>query len=287
MRQDRVEVSGAVAHLVVRVHLAALQQDEDVGQQVGAGGAKVGQRRDGGGAHGRILQDDAVVDEANVFGGLLGARTLLAEQVQNAHGQARVLAVFDELAQVRQTGLFGVGIVLDDGDDRVGDRGLVLEAALVAQHRRQEAHQDAVLARELEAERANGLDHHHLELVRDLRDEGGDLLHQPVDRRLAARLQQRRDGQRGDRAVRVRDQVLQVHVAGRHGRRVRHGHLVQRPHGRETQHRFQRRAVQLQHRHGRRQFARPRRPPQVHDGVRRLVHHLRPSPENGFFSVSS
>lgn len=47
-----------------------------------------------------------------------------------------------------------------------------------------------------------------LELVRDLRDKGGDLLHEPVHAALAARLQQRGDGQRGDAAVGVGDEVL-------------------------------------------------------------------------------
>lgn len=65
----------------------------------------------------------------------------------------------------------------------------------------------------------------HLELVRDLRDEGGDLLHEPVHAALAARLQQRGDGQRGDAAVGVGDEVLQVQVARRHGRGMLHGHL--------------------------------------------------------------
>lgn len=65
-----------------------------------------------------------------------------------------------------------------------------------------------------------------LELVRDLRDEGGDLLHEAVHAALAARLQQRGDGQGRDAAVRVGDQVLQVQVTGRHCRRVLHRHLV-------------------------------------------------------------
>lgn len=64
-----------------------------------------------------------------------------------------------------------------------------------------------------------------LELVRDLGHEGGDLLHEAVDAALAARLEQGGDGQRGDAAVRVRHQVFQVQVTGRHRGRVLHGHL--------------------------------------------------------------
>lgn len=65
-----------------------------------------------------------------------------------------------------------------------------------------------------------------LELVRDLRDEGGDLFHESVHAALAARLQQCGDGQCSNAAVRVSDQVLQVQVTSSHCRRVLHRHLV-------------------------------------------------------------
>lgn len=55
-----------------------------------------------------------------------------------------------------------------------------------------------------------------LELVRDFRDKRGDLLHEPVHAALTARLQQSGDGQCGNAAVRVCDQVLQVQVACSH-----------------------------------------------------------------------
>lgn len=67
-----------------------------------------------------------------------------------------------------------------------------------------------------------------LELVRDLRDERGDLLHESVHAALTAGLEQSGDGQRGDAAVRVSDQVLQVQVACGHSRWMLHGHLVDR-----------------------------------------------------------
>jgi hypothetical protein len=100
--EDGAVVGGAVAHLVVRVHLAACQQHADVGQQIGAEGAELRQRRHCGRAHGRVLENHSVVDEADVARGLLGAWTLLAQQVQDAHRQAGVLAVLNELAKVRQ-----------------------------------------------------------------------------------------------------------------------------------------------------------------------------------------
>jgi hypothetical protein len=58
-----------------------------------------------------------------------------------------------------------------------------------------------VLLGELGAEGADGLHHHDLELVRDLRDEAGDLLHETIHARLRPRLQEGRDRQRRDRSV--------------------------------------------------------------------------------------
>ncbi len=51
---------------------------------------------------------------------------------------------------------------------------------------------------ELQAQSLDRLHHDHLELVRNLAHERGDLLHQPVHGRLGSGLQQRRDGQGGD-----------------------------------------------------------------------------------------
>lgn len=83
-----------------------------------------------------------------------------------------------------------------------------------------------MLARELGAERPDGRHHHHLELVRDLTHEGTDLLHQPVHTALTASLQQGGDGQGGDAAVHVSDEVLQVQVAGGDGSGVCHRDLT-------------------------------------------------------------
>ncbi len=69
------------------------------------------------------------------------------------------------------------------------------------EHAGEEVQEDAVLLGELGAEGADGLHHHDLELVRDLRDEAGDLLHEPVHARLRPRLQEGRDRQCRDRPV--------------------------------------------------------------------------------------
>ena len=58
-------------------------------------------------------------------------RPLGAQEVEDPDGERGVLAVLDELAEVTEAVLLGLGVLLDDGDDRVGDRGLVLQASLV------------------------------------------------------------------------------------------------------------------------------------------------------------
>jgi hypothetical protein len=52
---------------------------------------------------GSILQNDAVVDEADVLGWGWGSRPLAAQQVKDFGGQHCVLTVLDKLTQVRQT----------------------------------------------------------------------------------------------------------------------------------------------------------------------------------------
>ena len=55
-----------------------------------------------------------------------------------------------------------------------------------------------MLLRELGAEGADGLHHHDLELVGDLGDEAGDLLHETVHAGLGPGLEQGRDGEGRD-----------------------------------------------------------------------------------------
>lgn len=76
------------------------------------------------------LQHHPVENEADVLGRLGGARALLAQQVKDLRGQHRVLAVLDELAQMSQTRLLALRVLLDDADDAIHDGALVLEAAL-------------------------------------------------------------------------------------------------------------------------------------------------------------
>lgn len=50
--------------------------------------------------------------------------------MQDLGGQNCVLAVFNKLAQVSQTRLLTLGVLLDDADDAVHDSALVLKASL-------------------------------------------------------------------------------------------------------------------------------------------------------------
>ena len=84
----------------------------------------------------------------------------------------------------------------------------------------------------------NGVD---LKLVGDLGHEGGDLLHEALNLALRAGLEERRDGERGNRAVRIRDHILQVQVAECDSEREGHSDSVQRAHGGEPKRGLRRR----------------------------------------------
>lgn len=77
-----------------------------------------------------MLQNDPVVDEANVFGGVVGFGPFLPQEVEDTGGQHSELAVLDEFAEVRQACLFALWVLLNNADDAVHDGSLVLKAAL-------------------------------------------------------------------------------------------------------------------------------------------------------------
>lgn len=86
-----------------------------------------------------MFQDHPVVDEADVFGGVVGLGPLLAQEMQDAGSQHCELAVLNELAQVGQPCLLALSVLLNDADDTVHDGPLILKAALqcegAAEHR--------------------------------------------------------------------------------------------------------------------------------------------------------
>ena len=57
------------------------------------------------------------------------------KQVEDLDSEAGVLAVLDELAEVGEAVLLGLGVLLNHGDDGVGNAGLVLQATLVPTHK--------------------------------------------------------------------------------------------------------------------------------------------------------
>lgn len=77
-----------------------------------------------------MLQDNPVVDEANVFGGVVGFGPFLPQEVEDPSGQHGELAVLDEFAEVGQACLFALRVLLNDADDAVHDGSLVFKAAL-------------------------------------------------------------------------------------------------------------------------------------------------------------
>ncbi|KAA6429627.1 MAG: hypothetical protein FRX49_00061 [Trebouxia sp. A1-2] len=75
-------------YLVIIIMQSPLEQDLDAGPQILHQGSKLCQAAHCCRPHGGILQDDTVVDVADVLGGLLGARALHAQQMQHLGGQA-------------------------------------------------------------------------------------------------------------------------------------------------------------------------------------------------------
>lgn len=55
-----------------------------------------------------MLQDNPVVDEANVFGGIVGFGPFLPQEVEDTSGQHSELTVFNEFTEVRQACLFAL-----------------------------------------------------------------------------------------------------------------------------------------------------------------------------------
>lgn len=214
MHEPQVEGS-AVPDFIVHIIQASRQQNLDTALDLGVllPDTKLGQCRDGCGPDNGVLQDDAVVDVANVLGGLGSLGAFQTKQVENAHGKLRKLAVLDKFAEMGERILLRVGHELDEVEHALHHRPLELVAAFVAKDAAEEGQHAGLLAGELEAERSDSFDDGDLEFVGNLRHEGGDLLHQAVHASLVARLEKGRDGKGGDGPVAVRDEELDVGIA--------------------------------------------------------------------------
>ena len=91
-RQSRKN-RGMQCHLVIIVMQSALEQDLNTRPQLLHKSTKLGQAADSCCPDSGVLQDDAVIDVADVLGRLLGARPLHAQQVQHLRGQICELAI--------------------------------------------------------------------------------------------------------------------------------------------------------------------------------------------------
>lgn len=77
-----------------------------------------------------MLQNNPVVDEANIFGGVVGFGPFLSQEVEDTSGQHSELAVLNEFTEVRQACLFALRVLLNNADDAVHDGSLVFKATL-------------------------------------------------------------------------------------------------------------------------------------------------------------
>lgn len=103
MHETEVE-SSTISDFVVHIVQTPREQHVDAALDLGVllSDAKLGEGRDGGGAHNGVLENDTVVDVANVLCRLGRLGTFETEQVQDADGQLGELAVLDEFAEVGQ-----------------------------------------------------------------------------------------------------------------------------------------------------------------------------------------
>jgi len=81
-------------------------------------------------SYGWIFQDDTVVDESDVLEWLRGSWSLSPEQMEDARCEDGVLTVLYELAQVGESCLLCLSVLLNDRDDRINDRPLVIKSSL-------------------------------------------------------------------------------------------------------------------------------------------------------------
>lgn len=219
----------AITHLVISVIQASGEKNVNTTLDLGIllANAELRQRCHCRGTHDRILQDNAVVDIADVLGRLSGSRTLNTEQVENTHCKLSELAVFDELAEVCESLLLGFRHELDQIEDALHNTTLEVVSTLVAQDPRQESKHASLFRRELQAKCADGLHNRDLELVGDVGHEGADLLHESVDAGLVASLEEGSDGESGNRTVGVGDEAFNVRVALADSIGLERGELVQ------------------------------------------------------------
>lgn len=94
-----------IAHLVIGVIETAGKENLYTRLDFGVflANAKFGQSSDSGGTHNGVLQNDTVVDVADVLGRVVGLGALDTEQMQDPDRQLRELTVLNELTKMSQS----------------------------------------------------------------------------------------------------------------------------------------------------------------------------------------
>jgi hypothetical protein len=212
----QLEVQGStIAHLIINIIQTSCEKDLDAALHIGIllSYTKLRKRCDGGGTNNCVLEDHTVVDVANILGGLDSLGTLETNQVQNANSKLSELAILDKFAQMGKRLLLRVGDELDQIEHALNHGALKVVTTFVTQDSAKESEHAGLLAREFEAQSADGLDNRNLELISDLRHEARDLLHEAVNACFVTGLKKSCDGESGDRTVAVRDEEFDVGVA--------------------------------------------------------------------------
>lgn len=126
--------SSAVAHLVVHIVQASREEHLDASLDIGVllAHTKLGQGSNGGGSNNCVLENHTIVDVADVLSRLSSFGTLQPDKMEDAYGQLGELAVLDELAEVGECLLLGVGDELDQVKHALHDCALELVTAFVA-----------------------------------------------------------------------------------------------------------------------------------------------------------
>lgn len=228
VHEPQVERS-TVTNLIVDIVQASCEQDIHAALDLGIflADTKFGESSDGGGSDDGIFKDDSVVDVADILGRLRRLGSFETKEVKNAHSKLGEFAILDELAKVGKSLLFGVRHELNKVKHALDNRTLELIAALVTQDAGEERQHASLLARELEAQCADGLHDGDLEFVSDLRHEARDLLHQAINASLVASLEQGGDGKSGDGAIAVGDESLDIGIADIDSLGLERGEVVQ------------------------------------------------------------
>lgn len=126
----------AISDLVIRVVQTPGQQhiNASLDLRVLLSHAELCQRRHCGSPHDRVLQHNPVVDVTYVLGRLRCLRAFHAEEVEDTHGQLGELAVFDELAEMRQSLFLAVGHEFDQVENTLHNAALEVVSALISQN---------------------------------------------------------------------------------------------------------------------------------------------------------